>query len=83
MEKNSYNKLEETENSLKIDRDIIELQKTIIFYGDKIIFKLDTIIDLLEAAFPNRKNKIVSNRFQEPLVQLLQNMKIPKEYKRK
>ena len=29
--------LEESEHSLKIEKDLIEIQKTIIYYGDKII----------------------------------------------
>ena len=82
MENHSFSKLKETENSLKMDKDLIEIQKTIIFYGDKIIFKLDIITELLEYAFPNRKNKVNSSGFNEPLVQLLQNLKIPKENKR-
>lgn len=81
MDKKGFYKLKETENSLKIDKDLIELQNTIIFYGDKIIFKLDKIIELLESAYPNGKTSEKLNRFNDPLIQLLKNMKIPKGYK--
>jgi hypothetical protein len=81
MENKNFNKLKEGENSLKIDKDIIEIQKTIIFYGDKIIFRLDKIMELLQSAYPSRKDKETITNLQDPLVQLLQNMKIPKGYK--
>jgi len=80
MEKTNFNKIKESETSLKIDRDLIELQKTIIFYGDKIIFNLETIIKMLESSYPKKKNNEAIKDY-DPLSQLLLNMKIPKGYK--
>jgi hypothetical protein len=85
MENSKFAKIKESDNPLKIDKDLVEIQKTVIFYGDRIIFKLDKIIDLLQSAFPNRKSiediNLEKNKFHEPLVQLLHNMKIPKGYR--
>ena len=83
MDNHNFNKLKESENSLKIDKDLIEVQKTIKFNGDKIIFGLDKIIELLESPYPSRRDKEKVTRLQDPLIQLLQNMKIPKGYKEK
>lgn len=81
MNNQSFSKLKEGENPLKIDKDLVEIQKTIIFYGDKIILNLEKIRELLESAFPNKKNNETMIRPQDPLLPLLKNMKIPKGYK--
>lgn len=33
----SYKNLEEQDNMLKIEKDLVEIQKTIIYFGNKII----------------------------------------------
>ena len=48
MDKYSFSKLKnENDNCLKTEKDMIELQKTIIFYGEKILSELENLKILL------------------------------------
>jgi hypothetical protein len=38
-----YKDLEKEENILQIDKNIVELQKTIIYFGNKIVEELQTL----------------------------------------
>ena len=45
MNKVKFEKLKDSENLLKIDKDMVEIQNTIIFYGEKILFEIDDDIN--------------------------------------
>lgn len=86
MDKHSFRELKnENNNCLKTEKDMIELQKTIIFYGEKILSQLENLNTLLKTC-TCYKEKIketndFSNDTQDPLLQQLLSLKIPKGYK--
>ena len=86
MDKYSFSKLKnENDNCLKTEKDMIELQKTIIFYGEKIISELENLKILLNKSTSHKeKSKETidfSTNTQDCLLQQLLSLKIPKGYK--
>ena len=58
MDKYSFSKLKnENENCLKTEKDMIELQKTIIFYGEKILTELENLKNLLKTSTSQKVKK--------------------------
>lgn len=70
--------LKEIENPLKIDKDLIEIQKTIIFYGEKILLELNKLEILIKT---NNQNREISYSNKDQMIQQFLNMKIPKGYR--
>ena len=64
---------------------MIELQKTIIFYGEKILMELENLKNLLKTSTSQKEKSKetidVSNNTQDCLLQQLLSLKIPKGYK--
>ena len=52
-----YKELKEGENHLKIDKNLIEIQKTIIHRGDKIIFEIDKLSTLVRTIIQDKERK--------------------------
>ena len=58
MDKYSFSKLKnENDNCLKTEKDMIELQKTIIFYGEKILTELKNLKNLLKTSTSQKVKK--------------------------
>ena len=76
MNKIKFENLKDSENLLKIDKDMVEIQKTIIFYGEKILFELDNLTCLIKQTNVNNNDHTV-----HPIAQQIANLKIPKGYK--
>lgn len=70
--------LKEIENPLKIDKDLIEIQKTIIFYGEKILSELNKLETLIKT---NSQNREINYSNKDQMIQQFLNMKIPKGYR--
>ena len=72
MDKNKFIKLQQTENPLKIDKDLIEIQKTIIFYSEKILEKLSEIEKLLQQT--NKVKDVTMNIINDPINEYLKKL---------
>jgi hypothetical protein len=78
-----YKVLDDKEGMLKIDTDLIEIQKTIVYFGTKILDEIKEIKEML------RENKKQDNKMQDsnispmekPIITHLKTMKIPEGYK--
>ena len=76
MDKNKFIKLQQTDNPLKIEKDLIEIQKTIIFYNEQILEKLSGIEKLLQTNKINDDNKnIIKDPINEYLKKLIETEK--------
>lgn len=86
MDKYSFSKLKnENDNCLKTEKDMIELQKTIIFYEEKILSELENLKILLKTSTHHKEKSKGTNDFsnstQDSLLQQLLSLEIPKGYK--
>lgn len=79
MDKCNFKYLKEDDHPLKIDKDLIQIQKTIIFYGEKILLELNKLEVLIKT---NNQNKEInhSGNNKDQLINQLLNLKIPKGY---
>lgn len=77
MDKIKYSKLPQSDNPLKIDNDLIEIQKTIIYYGEKILKNLTKLHILIKEI--NLENKEIENNNKDPINQYLKKLIISKD----
>ena len=72
MDKNKFIRLQQTDNPLKIDKDLIEIQKTIICYSEKILEKLSEIEKLLQQT--NKVKDVTMNIIKDPINEYLKKL---------
>jgi hypothetical protein len=72
----NYKELDDEERIMKIDKDLIEIQKTIIYFGTKILDELKEIKEILKEDKNNKKEQKIEN----PIITHLKTMKIPNGY---
>jgi hypothetical protein len=72
----NYKELEDKDGIMKIDKDLIEIQKTIIYFGNKILEELKDIKEMLKV-----KNEIKKDeKAEKQIINHLKTMKIPNGY---
>lgn len=69
-----YKILEERDNQLKLDKDLVEVQKTIIHFGNEILQKLTEIQEIL------KKDNVPKIENSNPILEHLLQIKIPPGY---
>jgi hypothetical protein len=78
-----YKVLDNKEGMLKIDTDLIEIQKTIIYFGNKILDEIKEIKEILRES-KNQDNQTQDNKLspmEKPIITHLKALKIPEGYK--
>lgn len=74
----SYRTLEEQDNMLKIEKDLIEIQKTIIYFGNKIIQEITELKNIIQQDKPNKTKQ---NQNNKDIKNLISQIKFPEGYK--
>ena len=77
MDKYNFTRLIEDKRPLILDKDLV-IQKTIIFYEEKILLELNKLEILIKSISQIKKVNYFDNS-KDQMIQLL-NMKIPKVY---
>lgn len=78
----SYKNLEEHDNMLKIEKDLVEIQKTIIYFGNKIIQEITELKNLIQQdKLSTPKTKIKQNQTEIDMKNFIAQIKFPDGYK--
>ena len=60
--------------SCYLDKDLVEIQKTIIFYGENILLELNKLETLIKSSNQNKKVNYFDNSKDQMIQQLLNNI---------
>lgn len=79
----SYKNLEEHDNMLKIEKDLVEIQKTIIYFGNKIIQEIIELKNLLTQQDKQitPETKLKQNQTELDMKNFIAQIKFPDGYK--
>lgn len=75
--------IKEEPDALQMDKNLIQIQKTIIYYNEKILSKLEELIKLIKND-NQKQEEILEKKYikqEEIMGRAISQMRIPKGYK--